>query len=219
MRVLDLFCGAGGAAMGLHLAWPDAEIVGVDIKPQPRYPFTFVQADATTYPLDGFDFIWASPPCQDYSALKGLATAKRGKFVEIMRDQLEACGAPWIIENVVGADLKNPVQLCGSMFGLGVWRHRRFEMSHPPLMIPECNHSLVPEPIDVTGTGGPFNGVRKAPGGGISRKPRNLAQAREVMGIDWMTRPELSEAVPPAYSQYLAKAMAANIYPTNKEQR
>ena len=204
MRVLDLFCGAGGAAMGLHRAWPDAEIVGVDIKAQPRYPFTFVQADATTYPLDGFDFIWASPPCQAYSALKGLTTTQRPQLVGVIRERLEASGTPWIIENVVGADLKNPVQLCGSMFGLGVWRHRRFEMSHPPLMIPECNHSLVPEPIDVTGTGGPFNGIRKAPGGGSSRKPKNLQHAREVMGIDWMTRPELSESIPPAYSEYLA---------------
>src|SRR3990167_2619727 len=166
MRVLDLFCGAGGAAMGLHWAWPNAEPVGVDIKPQPRYPFTFVQADAVTYPLEGFDFIWASPPCQAYSALKGLTTTEYPMLVDAIRDRLEASGKPWIIENVVGANLRNPVQLCGSMFGLGVWRHRRFEMSHPPLMTPECRHDLCPEPVDVTGTGGPFSGVRKAPGGG-----------------------------------------------------
>ena len=207
MRVLDLFCGAGGAAMGLHRAWQDAEIVGVDIEPQPRYPFTFFLGDAVTHPLDGFDFIWASPPCQSYSALKGLVSKKYPALVGVIRERLQGAGVPWIIENVVGADLKNPVQLCGSMFGLGVWRHRRFEMSHPPLMIPACNHALVPEPIDVTGTGGPFNGVRKAPGGGVSRKPKNLAHAREVMGIDWMRRPELSEAIPPAYSEYLAKQL------------
>lgn len=197
--------------MGLHRAWPDAEIVGVDIKPQPRYPFTFVQGDAVTYPLGGFDFIWASPPCQAYSALKGLTAEEYPKLVSVMRDRLENAGVPWIIENVVGSDLKNPVQLCGSMFGLGVWRHRRFEMSDPILLTPECHHHLVPEPIDVTGTGGPFNGIRKAPGGGISRKPKNLDHARRVMGIDWMTRPELSEAIPPAYSYYLATAMAPNI--------
>ena len=205
MKVLDLFCGAGGAAMGLHRAWPHAEITGVDIEPQPRYPFTFVQGDAVAYPLEGFDFIWASPPCQAYSALKGLTTKEYPQLVSVIRERLEGAGVPWIIENVVGADLKNPVQLCGSMFGLGVWRHRRFEMNKPPLLIPECRHDLCPEPIDVTGTGGPFNGVRKAPGGGISRKPRNLQHAREVMGIVWMTRPELSEAIPPAYSEYLAR--------------
>lgn len=209
MRVLDLFCCAGGAAMGLHRAWSDAEIVGVDIKPQPRYPFTFVQGDAVIYPLDGFDFIWASPPCQAYSALKGLVKEKRPMLVDVIRKRLEGSGVPWVIENVVGADLKNPVQLCGSMFGLGVWRHRRFEMSDPILLTPECHHHLCPEPVDVTGTGGPFNGIRKAPGGGISRKPKNLAHARAVMGIDWMTRPELSEAIPPAYSEYLARHMEA----------
>lgn len=210
MRVLDLFCGAGGAATGLHRAWPDAEIVGVDIKPQPRYPFTFVQGDAVTYPMEGFDFIWASPPCQAYSALKGLTTTERPQLVSVIRERLETAGVPWIIENVVGSDLKNPVQLCGSMFGLGVWRHRRFEMSHPILMTPECHHHLVPKPVDVTGTGGPFKGIRKSPRGGISRKPNNLPHAREVMGIDWMTRPELSEAIPPAYSEYLAKQLCVS---------
>lgn len=209
MRVLDLFCGAGGAAMGLHRAWPDAEIVGVDIEPQPRYPFEFVQADAMTYPPDGFDFIWASPPCQDYCALKGLAKRKRGMLIAPIRKRLIEAGAPYVIENVAGSDLINPITLCGSMFGLGVWRHRRFELSEEaPLFLPACNHAACPEPVDVTGTGGPFNGVRKAPGGGISRKPRNLAHAREVMGIDWMTRPELSEAIPPAFSMFVA-----NLFP------
>lgn len=208
MRVLDLFCGAGGAAMGLHRAWPDAEIVGVDIKEQPRYPFTFILGDAVTHFLDGFDFIWASPPCQDYSTLKGLAKHKRPRLIDTIRRRLMDAGVPYAIENVVGSDLQNPIQLCGSMFGLGVWRHRRFEMSHPPLLLPECRHDLCPLPIDVTGTGGPFNGIRKSPRGGISRKPRNLAHAREVMGIDWMNRRELGEAIPPAYSEYVARSFA-----------
>lgn len=205
-KALDLFCGAGGAGMGLHRAGFD--VVGVDIRPQPRYPFAFVQGDATKPPFDltAFDFIWASPPCQDYSALKGLTGAKRGKLIPDIREMLVASGRPFAIENVVGAELRNPIRLCGSMFGLGVWRHRLFEMSHPPILIPECQHPLAPEPIDVTGTGGPFNGERKSPGGGISRKPKNLEHAREVMGIDWMTRPELSQAIPPAFAEYVARA-------------
>jgi DNA (cytosine-5)-methyltransferase 1 len=92
------------------------------------------------------------------------------------------------------------------MFGLGVWRHRFFEMSHPPIMVPQCQHALVPEPIDVTGSGGPFNGVRKTGKGGISRKPTNIAHASEVMGIDWMTRAEISQAIPPAFAEFVARA-------------
>jgi DNA (cytosine-5)-methyltransferase 1 len=202
-RALDLFCCAGGAGMGLHRA--GFEVVGVDIKPQPRYPFEFHQADALTFPTEGFDFIWASPPCQDYSSLKGLSGGERGKLIPAVRGKLVASGLPYAIENVVGSKLINPICLCGSMFGLGVWRHRLFEMSHPPLLTPECQHPLVPEPIDVTGTGGPFNGVRKAPGGGISRKPSNIGHASEVMGINWMTRAELSQAIPPAYSEFIGR--------------
>ena len=204
---LDLFCGAGGAAYGLRQA--GYCIVGVDIKPQPRYPFLFVQADALRLPFDLsiFEFIWASPPCQDYSSLKSLATKKRGKLIPAVRSMLEASGKPYVIENVVGSELKDPIRLCGSMFGLGVWRHRLFECKPPVVFVPECSHSLCPEPIDVTGTGGPFHGTRKKAGGGISRKPTNLAHARQVMGIDWMTRPELSQAIPPAYSKFIADAM------------
>lgn len=207
---LDLFCGAGGASMGLHLAGFD--VVGVDMKPQPRYPFLFVQADALRPPFEihRFDFIWASPPCQDYSSLKGLAGKKRGKLIPAVREMLEKSGRPFAIENVIGAELKNPIRLCGSMFGLSVWRHRLFECHPPIIFTPQCAHALCPEPIDVTGTGGPFHGERKSPGGGVSRKPKNIEHARAAMGIAWMSRPELSQAIPPAYAQYIGNAILAS---------
>ncbi len=207
MRALDLFCGAGGASMGLHRA--GFELVGVDIKPQPRYPFEFHQADATTFPLDGYDFIWASPPCQAYSALKGLVGEERPKLIPQVRERLKAAGVLYCIENVVGADLINPIRLCGSSFGLGVWRHRLFEMSAPPVLIPQCDHASVPKPIDVTGTGGPFKGKRRKSGGGVSRKPDPVSHARVVMGIDWMTRRELSEAIPPAFAEFIGHHVMA----------
>lgn len=211
MRALDLFCCAGGATKGLQQA--GFHVTGVDIKPQPRYcGDAFHQADALTFPLDGYDFIWASPPCQDYSSLKGLAGAKRGRLIPRVREMLRAAGVPYVIENVVGADLIHPIRLCGSMFGLGVWRHRLFEMSDPPLLVPECQHDRVRFPIDVTGTGGPFKGVRKAPGGGVSRKPVNVQHARQVMGIQWMTRSELSQAIPPAYAEFIGRTAMGFIY-------
>lgn len=191
--------------MGLHRA--GFEVVGVDIKPQPRYPFEFHRGDALTFPLEGCDFIWASPPCQDYSALKGLSRHKRGKLIPAIRERLEATGKPYAIENVVGSELKEPIRLCGSSFGLGVWRHRLFETKPQILFSPQCHHALCPKPIDVTGLGGPFNGQRKGGGGGISRKPNNLKHAREVMGIEWMSRSELSQSIPPAYSEYIGRAI------------
>lgn len=206
-KALDLFCGAGGATKGLQRA--GFHVTGIDHKPQPRYCGDhFIQADALAPPvkMEDFDFIWASPPCQAYTALKGLTNKEYPKLVPMVREMLEQTGVPWVIENVVGADLQNPISLCGSSFGLGVWRHRLFEMSHPPLFTPPCAHHLVREPIDVTGTGGPFNGARAAPGGGTSRKPRNLEHAREVMGIDWMNRAELAQAVPPMYAEFIGQA-------------
>jgi DNA (cytosine-5)-methyltransferase 1 len=211
-RLLDLFCGGGGAAMGYHRAGFD--VVGVDINPQPRYPFEFIQSDCLALDptfIASFDAVHASPPCQDYSSLKGLATTKRGKMIGPVREMLRASGAPWVIENVAGADLLNPVVLCGSSFGLGVWRHRKFETSFPIILAPQCAHALTPDPIDVTGTGGPFNGVRKTPGGGVSRKPRNLDHARDVMGIDWMNRRELSQAIPPAYTKFIGQHLLASL--------
>lgn len=204
-RLLDLFCGAGGAAMGYHRA--GFEVVGVDIKPQPHYPFEFHQADAMTWPLDGFDVIHASPPCQAYSTLRGFTDGSYPRLIGPTRDRLLPLGLPWVIENVVGSDLVAPIRLCGSSFGLRVWRHRLFEMSDPPVLVPTCSHYFHPEPLDVTGTGGPSSKPRTAPGGGLSRKPRSMAEAGAAMGIDWMTRPEISEAIPPAYTEWIGRQL------------
>ena len=211
MRILDLFCGAGGAAMGYHRAFPDAEIVGVDINPQPRYPFRFLQADATvSQRLYTFDLVHASPPCQDYSTLR---TAHDGHgtawMLPAVLRRLRESGVPYVVENVVGseAEMDAYIMLCGSSFGLGVRRHRLFTASFP-LMAPPCAHYLQPEPVDVTGTGGATPN-RTRTGGGVSRKPRNLDHAREVMGIDWMNRKELSQAIPPAYTEWIGNQFKA----------
>lgn len=207
--LLDLFCGAGGAGKGYHDAGFD--VVGVDIAPQPNYPFEFYQWDALTFPLDGFDAIHASPPCQSYSALSGLTTRDYPALIEPVRERLLAAGVPYVIENVIGAPLLAPIRLCGSSFGLRVWRHRLFEMSCPPAMVPPCSHEQHPEPLDVTGTGGPSSKPRTTPGGGLSRKPRGLEEAREAMGIDWMRRHELAEAVPPAMTEWIGAYLMAEV--------
>ena len=206
-KILDLFCGAGGAAKGYHRA--GFEVIGVDIKPQPHYPFEFHQADALEFPLEGFDAYHASPPCQGYSRLQ-IAGKTYPKLIEPTRQVLTRTGLPFVIENVMGAPLLEPVILCGSMFSLGVWRHRLFEIHSFHVIQLECRHTEHPFPLDVTGTGGPCLS-RTTPGGGIHRKPRNMAQACKAMGIDWMTRKELTQAIPPAYTefigQYLMKAV------------
>lgn len=222
-RLLDLFCGAGGAAMGYRRAGFD--VVGVDIEPQPNYPFEFHQADVldvlghlSDWPRRMFKHfhgrihaVHASPPCQDYSVTATLHNTEYPRLIAPVRDMLMLLELPYVIENVEGArrELWNPVKLCGSSFGLGVRRHRYFEVSFPVGLLPPCAHHLQPEPIDVTGTGGPCD--KPNPSGGIHRKPRNLAHAREVMGIDWMTRPELSEAVPPAYTEWLGSQLIAHL--------
>lgn len=153
-RLLDLFCGAGGAGMGYHRAGFD--VVGVDIAPQPHYPFEFHQADALTFPFDVFGFaaVHASPPCQEYSVTRSLHRAEYPTLVEAVRARLLGTGLRYVIENVVGAPLTNCVTLCGSSFGLGVRRHRRFETNWTVWSPPQCRHDLQPAPIDVTG-GGP----------------------------------------------------------------
>jgi len=189
--------------MGLHRAWPDAEITGVDIKPQPRYPFKFVQADAMTFPLEGYDFIWSSPPCQDHVRSPGPAPKHgTGWLLKATRERLEMAQlrhmTPWVIENVPGAPMRADYRLCGCMFGL--WRLKRqrwFEASWVGFQLyPDCIH-LEPV-ISVTGTGTPTGTWKKY--GSLKLKDFNRA-----MGIDWMKRAELSQAIPPAYSEFIAK--------------
>jgi len=194
-RLLDLFCGAGGAAMGYHRAGFD--VVGVDIKPQPRYPFTFIQADAMTYPLDGFDAIHASPPCQDHSALSSLhAKHGTGWMLASTRERLEQSGLPWVIENVPGAPMRVDFRLCGCMFGLPrLKRDRWFETSWNgfDLRAP-CHHRG--RVITVAGHG--MDGRYYRDGVIPSHADRQTA-----MGIEWMTDAELVQAIPPAYTEYI----------------
>ena len=206
MRALDLFCCAGGAGMGLHRA--GFEVVGVDIKPQPNYPFTFIQGDATRPPVDlaDFDFIWASPPCQRYTALNHIKKNDHPDLVAPIRELLKASGKLYAIENVAGAPLINPIRLCGTSFGLGITldgvryelqRHRYFECNFFALQ-PPCDHRH-----DVVGIYG--SGEReKIPGKrGFSISP--VEHRREIMQMPWAGRHEIAEAIPPAYSEYIAR--------------
>jgi hypothetical protein len=180
-RLLDLFCGAGGAAMGYHRAGFD--VVGVDHVAQPNYPFEFHQADAMTFPLEGFDAVHASPPCQAYANV----TAWRGShhthpdLLSATRERLEVSGKPWIIENVPEAPIRHDYLLCGSQFGLNIRRHRAFETNRPPtfsLQVP-CSHHRRLLPF-------------------MHKGERAYADA---MGCGWMTSREAREAIPPAYTE------------------
>jgi DNA (cytosine-5)-methyltransferase 1 len=181
-RLLDLFCGAGGAAMGYHRAGFD--VVGVDVNPQPRYPFEFVQADALTYPLEGFDAIHASPPCQPWTRKTPTWGRARVHYpdhpqlIEPTRDRLHASGLPYVIENVVGAPLRAQVMLCGSMFGLRIQKHRLFEGNWPlPFPPASCYHVGLYDPWK--GPGRTADKLREAQGTPwISNARRGLAAGR-----------------------------------------
>jgi DNA (cytosine-5)-methyltransferase 1 len=192
-RLLDLFCGAAGAAMGYHRA--GFEVVGVDIAPQPRCPFEFVQADATDYPLDGFDAIHASPPCQDH-----MQTPHRkhgtGWMLPHTRSRLLDQDAPWVIENVPGAPMRADIQLCGCFVGLELRRVRWFETSWCAFFMTPPHHHPHPVP-SVVGHGTP-SWVREK----LGYNP-TIADYRASMGIDWMNRDELSQAIPPAYTELI----------------
>ena len=215
LRALDLFCCAGGAGVGLHRA--GFEVVGVDIVARPRYPFEFHQADALTFPLDGFDLIWASPPCQGYTAMRHAPGAKGApRLIDAVRQRMPA-GIPWIIENVEEArsEMIDPILLCGSMFDLGaqgcrLQRHRLFECSFPVAQ-PECRHDSRP----VIGVYGGHARRRAASAGGRGTKDvwegGHKAAASEAMGMDWATLAELSEAIPPDYAEYLGRAAIEHI--------
>lgn len=216
VKILDLFCGAGGAAMGLHRA--GFEIVGVDINPQPNYPFEFIQADVLEIDLDGYDAYWSSPPCQCYSF-----AARRWRnnginypdLIKRTRKRLLDSGKPFIIENVVGAPLRKDLILCGEMFGLNVIRHRIFEFSH--FRVPQPKHKnhkgLVRDGyyVTVAGHGGNDSKHNYCHLNCLPSKTSKLKVWQHAMGIDWMTKQELTQAVPPAYSEYIGEYLAEQI--------
>lgn len=215
--------------MGYHRAFPDAEIIGVDIAPRKHYPFTFVQADAMTYPLDGFDFIHASPPCQGYSAMRHLPWLKDKDYPMLLEptiERLTAWGGLWLVENVERA--RSAFQrtgcyhgwLCGSMFGRRFYRHRVFGASFMWLQPGHATHRAVisagrnlgNRARQIAYTGSERHGLASWTQGHVENgialgmgHQTGVAYAREQMGIDWMTGDELSQAIPPAYTEYLAQ--------------
>lgn len=223
-RLLDLFCGAGGAAVGYAAAGFD--VIGVDIEPQPNYPFEFHQLDAmavlaaggwwsgwpergdgTHHRVADFDAIHASPPCQRWVGWQNIAGARGGDndhpdLVTPLRPMLAATGRPYVIENGPNTPIIDPLTLCGSMFGLCVRRHRQFETNLPwkPTPPASCAHTG-----NEIGVYGKLDGRRlftRADGTEL-KNPSSLEEAQRAMGIDWMTWDELREAIPPAYTQWL----------------
>lgn len=205
LRLLDLFCGAGGAARGYQQA--GFHVTGVDINPQPRYAGDeFHQGDAMTFPLDGFDAVHASPPCHDHSSLARLTGHDgTGRLLGLTRERLVASGLPYVIENVPGASMEPSVVLCGEMFGLGVRRHRWFE-SRPLLfsLVPPCRHDR--SPVGVYGHPG-GRSMRDARRSTISSRRSTKAEWDAAMGIDWMTTAELAQAIPPAYTEFIGEQL------------
>jgi DNA (cytosine-5)-methyltransferase 1 len=210
-RLLDLFCGAGGAAMGYSRAGFD--VVGVDIKPQPHYPFDFHQMDAMDFPrVAGWggpvDAVHASPPCQAYSSLKSKTTREWPDLIAAVRQGLREWGKPYVIENVMPAPLHGGVVLCGLMFGLMTHRHRRFESS--VLMMQPTLHD---GPYPKTST---FKRKKQLDAGLLVSVTGNVGSYVGVpcMGIDWMTGDELSEAIPPAYTEFVGKRLMDHLEDT-----
>lgn len=181
-RLLDLFCGCGGCSVGYARA--GFSVVGVDINRQPHYPFEFIARDALA-------FLRAIDPAPT-------------------RDLLAATGLPYVIENVVGADMPGAVTYCGSSFGLRVRRHRLFE-SNVPLTAPACDHASQPAPVGVYGNGGAW--TRTAPGGGGVKV--SGADAADALGIGWTDfQPSLSQAIPPAYTEHIGRQLLAHLSAT-----
>lgn len=201
MRALDLFCGAGGATRGLQLA--GFHVTGVDKRPQPNYVGDeFIQEDALYTELDGYDFIWASPPCQRHSLFaRNLGVSRQyPDLVGRVRKRLRQTLSYWVIENVPGAPLRADVTLCGTMFGLQLQRHRLFELNWPATLRLDCSHTG--DEIPVYGKGTPYYYSTKR-----GRNVR-LQEKKDAMGIHWMSERELVEAVPPAYAAWLGRAAA-----------
>jgi DNA (cytosine-5)-methyltransferase 1 len=220
MRLLDLFCGAGGASRGYADAGFD--VVGVDINPQQNYPYVYVQADALDWldrwdpTQDVFDAIHASPPCQSFTAYRRKGHGVGDGYPDLIapvREFLQSTGLPYVIENVPAAPLESPIQLCGSSFGLDVRRHRLFE-SNVPLMAMPCDHSWQTPRFPAATNRKPNS--RRTVEIGVWRIP--LETQQQAMGIDWMTLEELSESIPPAYTKFIGQQLAAHALPTNQKE-
>lgn len=214
--LLDLYCGAGGAGMGYYRAGFD--VIGVDIEPQPDYPFAFWQGDALEF-LRGEDFDWerwqisavhASPPCQ-YSCNLTKGTNAGRVYVNLIpqtRELLKQSGLPTVIENVQGADIRRDLTLCGEMFGLGVLRHRYFECSFP---VEQPEHIKHRGRVRGWRHGEYFDGPYVAvygKGGGKATVP----EAQDAMGIDWTDNlVSINEAIPPAYTEYVGQQLMESL--------
>ncbi|WP_301130050.1 SAM-dependent methyltransferase [Streptomyces cacaoi] len=202
-RLLDLYCCQGGAAAGYAAAGFD--VTGVDIAPQPRYPFRFVQADALTFVREhgaAFDVIHSSPPCQHDSECQRIQGRDHPDLIAPTRAALEATGRPWIIENVRGAvpKLRQPVLLCGTMFGLSTYRHRYFETG---------GGLTLPQPVHPAHTAPQAKMGRPVPPGHFGQYVGNFSgvqRARDVLGVPWMNRDGIRECIPPAYAEHIGRA-------------
>lgn len=207
-RLLDLFSCAGGAGVGYARAGFD--VLGVDIDPQPNYPYEHHVGDALQYLAKHgreFDAIHASPPCQGYTALKAVHGNPWPLLIEPVRDLLDQIGKPYVIENVQGAPIRRDLVLCGEMFGLRVLRHRYFELGNWTGTAPDHQ----PHRGRVAGWrhgqyyDGPYFAVYGNGGG-----KGTVAQWQDAMGIDWTSdRRELAEAIPPAFTQHIGTQLMA----------
>ena len=207
-RLLDLFCCQGGAAMGYHRAGFD--VVGVDNVAQPRYPFEFHQADALEFLTehgDEFDVWHGSPPCQDHSTLRSRAGEHgTGWLLGATLERFEASGRPWVVENVMGAAMGSDLTLCGSMFGLRVYRHRKFRIGDVPMLAvpPHPKHRV--RTSTKTRMRGWDAGLNISVTGDIGTTIGGPA-----MGIDWMTGDGLSQAIPPAYTEFIGEQLMQHL--------
>lgn len=195
-RLLDLFCGAGGASMGYYQAGFD--VVGVDILPQKNYPFTFVQADALGFSLTGFDAIHASPPCQGYSRMRHLPWLKGKTYPLLIPElwqRLSVCGVPWVIENVEDAPMPSSVVLCGYTLGLPLYRHRRFGSTFAFRSPHHLRHTKIIRPGRMLGNRGRILTWERA------------THLPNAMGCWWMTLHEVSQAIPPVYTQWIGRQL------------
>lgn len=208
-RLLDLFCGAGGAAMGYYRA--GFEVVGVDSVAQPRYPFEFHQADAMAYPLGGFDAIHASPPCQAYVDFNKNRESSHPRLIEPTVDRLSQKGVPFVVENVIGPPLQANLMLCGTMFDLLVIRHRFFNCGFSAPLSPfSCTHIGTVASGDYAAVYG-FGAHGHRDANGVRGKAAEGPDWEKAMGIDWMTKAELREAIPPAYTEFIGAALLRHL--------